>query len=1250
MRKNNRILCALLVVALVLSLAGCTKKEETAQSVRLSSWSDFVGKTFSAVDGTVFDALMEDANLIPGEISWDFYPTSTDAVLAVVKKRADACTVDKPVAELMVNTYPELGIYKDYICEDNYGFVLQKGSDLTEKVNAIIETCHADGTTDRLRAKWFTEDVEDLSVPEVTWSCENGTLKVGMVNSLMPMAYLKENKPMGYEAEMIYIIAEQLHMEPEVTPCDFSALLAGVSSGKFDIAAGTVSITEERRESVDLTVPEYYGAAVVLCRKEDIEEATETQKTESAASGKARFSSWDDFDGITVSDIDSSTLSKLVEQSGLISGELNYVYLPTSTDAAMAVVNKKADVFVTDLPMAEMIANTYPELGIYKDVIGEDSYGFILQKDSPITEQANAVIEKCREDGTLDALHDKWFAADTKGCSMPEIDWSGENGTLRLALNTSMPPMEYISDGEPMGYEAELAYIIARELNLKLEVTMCDFASMLSGVSAGKFDMAGGSLSITEERKQKLDMTVPDYYGATVFLCRKEDIEAETAAQNEGTVLESWDDFVGLRIAVMDSTALIEMVEDSGLIPGEVNWINFPSISDSVIGVLQNKADACVVDEPVAQLVTQTYPELAIYKDVICDDSYGYLLPKGSELTEKFNKVITQFREDGTLEKVRQKWFTTELDGLSVPEQGWSGENGTLRVATDPTSMPMEYMIDDQIVGYEVEVVYEIAKMLDMKVELITCDFGSILGGISSGKYDLGIGCISITEERQETMDMTVPIYDGATVFVYKPGKTETSTGEGSLDAYENATLAAWQGSIYDAALKVRFPNAEVVYNNSLSEMAECIRVGKIEAFCASDAIVGPIVRANNDLQILPDAIDTFEAGYALKKGSDSILLEQLNEYIAEARENGELEKLKDIWMSGKTEEINMEFSGENGDLVFAADFINEPFTFIKDEEMTGYDVDLIARFCKEYGYNLVLENASFYNLIPGLDAGRYDVVGGSMEISDEHKEAVDMTDANYTGDVVLVIGKEVEQKTGFFTSVTESFEKTFLRENRWKMFLSGIGTTLLITILSMIFGSILGFALYLLCKGGNVIANKVTGFCIWLVEGMPMVVLLMILFYVVFGSVAISGLWVSVIGFTMTFGASMYGMVKAGVDAVDPGQMEAALAMGYGKNAAFFRMVLPQAARHFLPAYKSATVQHIKATSIVGYIAVQDLTKMSDIIRSRTYEAFFPLIATAIIYFVLSGLLTSVIKRLQFNLDSRSRDNRRTLKGVKLK
>ena len=143
------------------------------------------------------------------------------------------------------------------------------------------------------------------------------------------------------------------------------------------------------------------------------------------------------------------------------------------------------------------------------------------------------------------------------------------------------------------------------------------------------------------------------------------------------------------------------------------------------------------------------------------------------------------------------------------------------------------------------------------------------------------------------------------------------------------------------------------------------------------------------------------------------------------------------------------------------------------------------------------------------------------------------------------------------------------------------------------------------------------------------MLVFLMVMFYVVLSSSGLTGRWVAVISFAINFSAYACEIFRTGIDSVDRGQTEAGLAMGFTRIGTFFNFVLPQALKNILPVFKNEAISLIKGTSIVGYVAIQDLTKASDIIRARTFDAFFPLIIITIIYFLLAWLFGKALDRL---------------------
>ncbi len=202
--------------------------------------------------------------------------------------------------------------------------------------------------------------------------------------------------------------------------------------------------------------------------------------------------------------------------------------------------------------------------------------------------------------------------------------------------------------------------------------------------------------------------------------------------------------------------------------------------------------------------------------------------------------------------------------------------------------------------------------------------------------------------------------------------------------------------------------------------------------------------------------------------------------------------------------------------------------------------------------------------------------------------------------------------------SVYTSFYRTLIDESRYILILKGLSITILISFTSIIIGCILGLLLYLLQKVDNVFLNKLSKLVVYILQGIPITVLLLLFFYVVFANVNINPIIVAIIAFSTYFSAYMCEVYKGAYDSININQIYSAYALGFNKIQTIRYIVFPQMLSFALPVFKNESVTLIKLTSIAGYISVMELTKASDIIRNRTYEAFFPLILTAIIYFLI--------------------------------
>ena len=204
----------------------------------------------------------------------------------------------------------------------------------------------------------------------------------------------------------------------------------------------------------------------------------------------------------------------------------------------------------------------------------------------------------------------------------------------------------------------------------------------------------------------------------------------------------------------------------------------------------------------------------------------------------------------------------------------------------------------------------------------------------------------------------------------------------------------------------------------------------------------------------------------------------------------------------------------------------------------------------------------------------------------------------------------------------------SFIYEDRWKFFLEGLGITLLLAAGSFLAGSLLGAAFCALKTSRHGLVRKATNAFLSFLVQLPTLVLLMLFVYILFGETSLSVTIVVLFGLTLKAGAYLSEIFYTAVTAVNSGEIEAAHTLGLSRTQAFLYITLPQAISTALPVYKNQYVITLQETSIVGYLAIMDLTRASEVVTSRTYDAFFGLIFVSILY-LLIGYLGNLLLNL---------------------
>ena len=724
-----------------------------------------------------------------------------------------------------------------------------------------------------------------------------------------------------------------------------------------------------------------------------------------------------------------------------------------------------------------------------------------------------------------------------------------------------------------------------------------------------------------------------------------------------------WQDYNGKRLGVLTGT----LMEDAAVkyFP-DSEYFYFNSYPDCNAALLAGKIDAYLGDEPNLKTIHFEQPDIDYIHDRITDQNYSFAFrkddPKSAALCEELNVYLKKIREDGTLQEIDDIWMGVDEDKKVVDMSDLTGENGTIKVVTTSTDMPWSYIKDGKNVGYDIDLVVRFCRDRGYALEIGDVDFSGRIPGIQSGRYDFTTD-MNVTPEREEEVLFSDPTCTGGIVLAVLSkdlAGTVKDVSEGpsgkepefkTFSELNGKTISMLTGAPFENLISSKVPNVkEFTYFQTMPDMCLAIKTGKTDAGFNNNAVATLAANKYPELALFPESLGDTTFGLAFAKGDERF--EQwraVYESIPEETKKALWEKWTGADESAKTVP-EQDWPGNNGTVNVAACDALEPMSYMgQDGQMMGLDIETILMIAKELDVHVEFTPMDFSAVLSSIGSGKADIGCGSIVTTDERRETMDFVEYQPASFVLVVRSKDAANAdNSIIGGIRESFRKTFIREDRYKLFIQGILTTIIITVLSILFGTALGFIVYMGCRNGNTVANKIAGFFVWIVQGMPVVVLLMILYYIIFAKSQVSGTAVAVIAFTLVFGSGVFGMLKMGVGAVDKGQMEAALALGYKDMQAFFRIVLPQAIPHFLPSYKGEVVALLKATAIVGYIAVQDLTKMGDIVRGRTYEAFFPLIAVAVIYFILGSLFTFIVDKAEILFNPKRRKREDILKGVR--
>lgn len=671
----------------------------------------------------------------------------------------------------------------------------------------------------------------------------------------------------------------------------------------------------------------------------------------------------------------------------------------------------------------------------------------------------------------------------------------------------------------------------------------------------------------------------------------------------------------------------------------------FDDIMDAVAAVKADHLDAIVTAWTTAFQVRKRNPDLRLVEEPLEMEQMCAAVKLGNDaLLADIDRVLAALAADGTLADMRKRWVKEDLTPYEEAEIEPAATGEPLRIGVSATREPITFVRDGKVSGHDGELARRIGKALGRPVEFLDMKFLALIPALESGKIDAIVTGMNATDERRKRVAFSQPYLENPQVLLVKDHGAAQRPQAGrapTLEELKQARIAVQTGTVYDIYVKSTFPEATALQFSNYPDVTLAVATGKAEAGLSDAISLISVMEANPELVVVGPPIFSSTVNAGFRKGEPQ-LREEFNAMLRELRANGTYAQMVERWMKQRSKVMpEIPNPGTNGTLTVGTSSWGLPFCGMQDGKLTGFDMELAERLAARLGRKLVIADQEFAGLIAALVSGKIDVIIADMFATEERAKQIDFSDPYYDQDSVIfarLVGGSTASTKSWWQSFTDSFHANIVHEKRWLLLVDGLKTTGLIAVLATMFGTVLGALVCYARMSKRRLLQLPARAYISVLRGIPVLVLLMLVFYVVFGSVNVSPVLIAVLAFGMNFAAYVSEMFRAGLSSIDRGQREAGTAMGFTEAQTFRFILLPQLIQRVLPVYKGEFISMVKMTSIVGYIAVQDLTKASDIIRSRTFDAFFPLIMVAVLYFLMSWLLVQALEHLERITDPRRR------------
>jgi len=749
-----------------------------------------------------------------------------------------------------------------------------------------------------------------------------------------------------------------------------------------------------------------------------------------------------------------------------------------------------------------------------------------------------------------------------------------EKYTIQVVTNPDFAPYEYMVADSFEGIDMDLWKAISKALGCDVQFNVMDFDSIINDIQSGKHDVGASGFTVTDERKEMVNFSNTYAVANQNILITKDSPLANA---------KSWEDLRNVPVAVESGTTGYYLAAKNF---GDSYTSPYNTYTDVVQSVLTGQSAFAILDDLVAVSYIEAHPSELKILDIALPDAeeelYAFVFnKKNTELLGYTNKAMAYLEEKGVIEDIYDYYGDIGYDPSKV---GY--------FSAHPEALEELEVIAHYIPG-QMRATVDVATnpdfppydyMVSTSFEGIDMDIWKAIGRVMD--FDVNFNFMEF--------DSIINAISSKKYDVGASGFTVTDERKESVNFSSTYAVA------YQKVLVTKdSPLVNAKSWEDLKGHRAAVETGTTGYYLAAENFGDGMVSPYNTYSEVIQSVMTGHDGFAIV---DDLVA------ISFVEKNKDTLTILDVKLP-KAEAENYAFVFNKADTKLL-DFTNRAIAYLKE---TGV-IDAIFDYYGEIEYNP--EVVGYFSAHP------------------EALSAIQVID-HYTPESG---GSGDDQN--WFEWLWSEIIKNFVEKDRYQLIIMGLQNTVFITIIGLALGLLIGIISAIIRSYHDMrskfkILNAIVKVYITVIRGTPILVQLLIIYFIVFASSGLNSIVIAGIAFGINSGAYVAEIVRAGINAVPKGQLEAAESLGMTFNMAMVTVIMPQAVRNILPALCNEGISLLKETSIAGYIGIVDVTKAAMLIRSQTYSAFVPLIGVALIYLIIVLFLQYLVGKLEKRLNN---------------